>query len=294
MPVKNPKVSVIIPVFRPEGDVFGRLKDALKKQTISVEIIEKWNNPEAVSINLGIKEANGEFIVILAQDCVPENEKFIERIIKPLENKEVVAVLSDLFLPEYQWKKRPFLVRMFTMGDLKVRKPEGNLTTCAYRKKDLERIGYIDENTSAIDVDFSIKIRKIGKVERGNVIVYHMHPHYNYKKMLKTFHAYSRFNGITARTYGSDFHPIGFVKRIIRATPFLGFCSIYFRYPLEKYYHLLPVNFLFGAIPEHMINVLGFWQGFFLGDEEGGSRNKDVLKENKRNTEALEEQKKQK
>ena len=67
----NPKVSVVIPVYKPKMAVFNRLKEMLGKQTIPVEIIEKWNNPEAVSMNLGIKEAEGEIIVILAQDCIP-------------------------------------------------------------------------------------------------------------------------------------------------------------------------------------------------------------------------------
>ena len=277
---KRPIASVVIPVYKPEEEVFNKLRDALKKQTISVEVIEKWNNPEAVSINLGIKEAKGEFVIILAQDCVPENEYFIEKIIKPLEKKEVVVVLSDLLLPEYQWKKRPFFVRMFTIGDLKIRKPEMNLTTCAYRKRDLERIGYIDENVSAIDVDFSIKIRKLGRIERGNVIVYHMHPHYIYKKMLKTFYSYSKFNGITVRNH--SIYLSGFIKRIVRATPILGFGSIYFRYPWRKFY-LFPLHFFTAGVIEHAVNVIGFWHGFFFGDTDGGSRNKEVLSEIKKN-----------
>jgi len=276
MPDKKISVSVVIPVYKPEEEVLNKMRDILKKQTIPVEIIEKWNNPEAVSINLGIKEAKGEFVIILAQDCVPENETFVEKIIKPLENPEVVVVLSDLLLPEYQWKKRPFFVRMFTIGDLKIRKPEGNLTTCAYRKKDLEKIGYIDENVSAIDVDFSAKIKKIGRIERGNVIVYHMHPHSNYKKMIKTFYSYSRFNGITVRNNGIKVH--GFLKRVLRATPILGFGSIYYRYPWKNFY-LFPLHFFTAGIVEHTVNIFGFWHGFIFGDEEGGSRNKEVLNE---------------
>lgn len=283
MDEENPRVSVVIPVYKPEEEVFNKMREILKKQTVPVEIVEEWNNPEAVSINLGIKEAKGEFIIILAQDCIPENEKFAEDIIRPLENPNVVMVLSDLLLPEYQWRKRPFFARMFTIGDLKLRKPEGNLTTCAYRKKDLEKVGYIDENVSAIDVDFIIKIKKIGKIVRGNVVVYHMHPHYNYVKMLKTFYAYSRFNGITARTYGTKFHPIGFVKRVIRATPILGFGSIYYRYPWKTKFYFFPLHFFAAGIIEHMVNIIGFWHGLLFGDEEGGSRNKEVLSENKKN-----------
>ena len=183
----NPTVSVVIPVYKPDKEVFEKLKEMLRRQTVPVEIIEKWNNPEAVSMNRGIKEAKGSIIVILAQDCVPSDEWYIEKMIKPLEDEKVVAVVSDLLLPEKYWKKRPFLARMFTIEDLKLRKPSMNLSSCSYRKEDLEKIGYINENISAIDTEFGKRIREIGKIERGNAIVYHLHPHYDYKKVLKTF-----------------------------------------------------------------------------------------------------------
>jgi len=277
MPIKIfPSVSVVIPAYKPEEETLERLRDILKKQTVSVEIVEKWNNPEAVSINLGIKESKGEIIVILAQDCVPSGKNYIEKLIKPLEDLNVSASVSDLLLPESEWKKRPFLARLFTINDLNLRKPDMNLTSCAYRKKDIEKIGYIREDVSAGDVDFAEKIMKIGKIERGNAIIYHLHPHNNYKKTMKTFYNYSRFNGISVKERGLD--EWAFTQKIIRATPFLGFCSIYFRYPLKNYSKFLPIHFLFGAIPEHIVNIMGFWHGFFLGDEEGGSRNKEALK----------------
>ncbi len=217
--IADPKVSVVIPVYKPSKRVFSKLKEILKNQTIPVEIIEKWNNPEAVSMNLGIKEARGKIIVILAQDCIPQNKKFIENIIKPLENPEVVAVVSDLLLPYEYWKKRPFLVRMFTINDLKLRKPSMNLSSCAYRKKDLEKINYVNEDVSAIDLDFYLKIQKLGKIERANVIVYHLHSHYNYKKTLKTFYNYFKFNGMSVRKEGIV--DIAFLQRVIRGLPVL-------------------------------------------------------------------------
>ncbi len=270
----NPKVSVVIPVYKPEKQVFSRLKEMLSRQTVPVEIIEKWNNPEAVSMNLGIKESRGEIVVILAQDCIPSSRDYIEKLIKPLENKNVVASVSDLLLPYKYWKKRPFLVRMFTINDLKLRKPDMNLSSCAFRKKDLEKIGLINENVSAIDVDFNIKIKKIGDIMRGNAVAYHSHSHYNYKKTLKTFYNYSKFNGMAVKRKGIKEH--AFLQKIIRATPFFGFASIYYRYPLKNYYYLLPLHFLTGAIIEHIINVIGFWNGF-LFEVEHGERNKEVL-----------------
>lgn len=271
------KVSVVIPVYKPEKEVFNRLKKVLKNQTIPVEIIEKWNNPEAVSMNLGIKEAKGDIIVILAQDCIPKNKNYVENLIKPLEDKNVSAVVSDLLLEEKYWKKRPFFIKMFSIHDLKLKKPRMNLSSCAYRKKDLEKIGLINEKVSAIDLDFVFKIKKIGKIERGNVIVYHLHNHKNYHKMLETFYSYSKFNGISIRN--KETRNWGFFKKIIRATPFLGFASIYYRYPLKKYFYLVPLHFITAGIIEHIINVFGFWQGFIIGKDEG-SRNKKVLNEN--------------
>lgn len=277
--MEKPKVSVVIPIYKPVEEVLNRLRESLKQQTVPLEVIEKWNNPEAVSMNLGIKEAKADIVVLLAYDCTPSDKDYIAKLISPLENQEIVGSVSDLLLPEKDWKKRPFLARMFTMADLKIRKPSMNLSSCAFRKKDLESVGYISESVSAIDVDFDKKIKNLGKIARSNAVVYHLHPHYQYKKLIKTFYAYSRFNGVAVREDRTNVS--SFLQRIIRATPFLGFGAIYFRYPLKSYPQYLPLHFLFGAIPEHIVNVVGFWHGFFIGDEEGGSRNKEVLKEKK-------------
>ena len=198
----HPRVSVVIPVYKPDVEVLNYLKNMLKKQTVPVEIIEKWNNPEAVSMNLGIKEAKGELIIILAQDCIPSDERYIEKMIRPLKNEDVVAVVSDLLLPKRFWEKRPFLIKMFTISDLKLRKPVMNLSSCAYRKKDLEKMGYVNEQISAIDLDFYFKIQKLGRIERGNAVVYHIHPHKDFRKTLKTFYSYSKFNGNSVREEG--------------------------------------------------------------------------------------------
>lgn len=272
--MKNPKVSVVIPVYKPELAVFNELKEMLGKQTVKVELIEKWNNPEAVSMNLGIREAKGDIIVILAQDCVPSDEKYIENLIKPLEDPGVSASISDLQVKKSYWDKRPFLARMLTIKDLKRRKPRMNLSSCAYRKKDLEKTGLIDEKVSAIDLDFYFKIIKLGKIENSGVLVYHLHPHRDNRKALKTFYDYYRFNGISIRERGLK--DPSFMQKIVRAIPFLGLIPIYYVYPLKKYSYLLPLHLLFGGIMDHIINVFGFWHGFFGGDDEG-SRNKEVL-----------------
>jgi glycosyltransferase involved in cell wall biosynthesis len=270
-------VSVVIPVYKPEKKTFELLKEMLKKQTIPIEIIEKWNNPEAVSMNKGIREAKGDIIVILAQDCIPSDEKYIEKLIAPLQDEQVSVVISDFMLPEKYWTQRPFLVRLFTISDLNIKIPYMNLSSCAYRKKDLIKAGLISEEVSAIDTEFAQRITKLGRIERGNAVVYHVHPHYNYKKMVKTFYAYAKYNGIALRKQGTSIS--GFLRRIVRGTPFLGFFSIYWFYPFKKYY-LLPIHVLIAAFPEHVINVVGFWHGFLFA-QETGERNKEALQEKK-------------
>ena len=81
--------SILIPELRKGKRVFtcscgyktAKLKEATIKESIKsgktkVEIIEKRNNSEAVSMNLGIKEAKGDIVIILAQDCVPADDNY--------------------------------------------------------------------------------------------------------------------------------------------------------------------------------------------------------------------------
>ena len=96
--MKTPKISIVIYLYKPEKEIYELVKEMLKKQTIKAEIIESWNMPEAQSINTGIRRAKGEIIVVLAQDCVPENEFWLEKLVKPLENKNVSATNHTISL----------------------------------------------------------------------------------------------------------------------------------------------------------------------------------------------------
>ena len=166
MKKENPKVSIVIPVYKPDEKIFSRVKGMIKNQTIASEIVEMWNNPEAVSMNKGIVAATGEIIVILAQDCVPHGKNWLEELIKPLENPEVVVSTSYLNLPEEFWKKRyKFLTRILTINEIKFAKPVMDARACAYRKKDLIKVGMFNEDPKciAIDADIFMKLRKIGR-----------------------------------------------------------------------------------------------------------------------------------
>jgi len=258
----KPKISIVIPVYKPEKEVFEKLKDMLKAQTIQdFELVENWNMPEAKSMNTGIRRATGDIIVTLAQDCVPEDEFWLEKITKPLENKAIVATVSKLYLPKEHWQKNSFLVKAFTINDLNTRTPEMDMRGCAFRKKDLEAIGLISENPNIIgvDVDMQIKLKKLGRFAYPDTRVFHLHKLATFRDCINLIFKYSRGNGIAVKEYGSGIGTSWI--RVLRATPILGIISMIYRFPFREHMDLLPLHIIFAPV-HNIINVFGFWVGF--------------------------------
>jgi glycosyltransferase involved in cell wall biosynthesis len=275
---KTPKVSIVIPVYKPEKEVFDRLRKALREQTIKAEIIESWNMPEAKSMNTGIKKAKGDIVITLAQDCIPENKFWLEKLIKPLEDKNIVCTISDLHLPEEYWKKYPFWIRIFTIADRKDKKNGMDARACAYRKKDIINIGLFDEDPKVIGIDLGLsrKLETKGKIVRANVKVLHLHKLRSFNEVIKKMYTYSEANGKVIKAYGFNIGTGGFWIRIIKALPFFGMILSFARFPYKRYFYLFPI-YLFFAIPViHIINLTGFWRGFFLDKES--VRNLEVLR----------------
>jgi glycosyltransferase involved in cell wall biosynthesis len=274
--MKKPKVSIVIPVYKPEEEVFARLKEMLKRQTINAEVIENWNMPEAKSMNTGIRKAKGEIIITLAQDCVPEDEFWLEKLIKPLENKKIVGTISDLHLLKEYWEKYDFLTRIFSLPDRKDKKNGMDMRACAFRKKDLTETGLFNEDPKMIgfDGDLYIKLSSRGKFVRANVRVFHLHHQKSFKEILKKISIYSEGNGKFVKNGGLDV----FSKwiRIIKSLPFFGMIILIWGFPFKKYFYLFPLNLFIAAPLIHISNIIGFWNGFFFDKES--IRNLEVLK----------------
>jgi GT2 family glycosyltransferase len=274
--MKQPKISIVIPLYKPDLEVLKKLKDSLKKQTIKAEIIENWNMPEAKSMNTGIKKAKGDIIITLAQDCIPENKFWLEKLIKPLEDKKVAATISDLHLPKKYWKKYPFLTRMFTLPDRKDIKNGLDCRACAYRKKDLMEVGLFNEDPKVIgiDLDLCLKLETKGKFVRANVRVLHLHKSENFRDVIKKIYIYSEGNGKVVRKGGLGAKDIW--RRIIKSIPLFGVLLIIGRFPFKNHFYLFPI-YLVVAVPiMHFVNIWGFWKGFFFNKES--IRNLEVLK----------------
>ncbi|VVB83555.1 Glycosyl transferase family 2 [uncultured archaeon] len=267
--MKIPKVSIIIPLYKPEREVFEKLKEMLKKQTINAEIIESWNLPEVESMNAGIKKSKGEIIVILEQDCVPEKEIWLEKLIKPLEDKNIAATGSYLLLSEERWKKYSLLLRLLIIKEreredptMNMRAPPTDIRACAYRKKDLIEVGMINEAVKfAPDADLSIKLRKRGRIVNAGVGVFHLHNQKNVSYTLKRLFSYSEGNGKMVRMHKTRLDNLGI--RLLRALPFFGFLLIIYGFPFKKYFYLFPIYMITAAPAIHFVNIFGFWKGFF-------------------------------
>lgn len=271
--MKNPKVSIVIPIYRPEKEIFEKLREMLKKQTIKAEIIENWNMPEAESMNAGIKKAKGEIIVITEQDCIPENEFWLEKLIKPMKNKNIAATISDLHLSEEYWKKYSFLTRIFTLPDRKDKKTGADARAgldargCAYRKKDLIDIGLFSEDQKMIGIDeeMSIKLGAKGKIVRADTKIFHLHKFKNFREVIKRVYVYSKGNGQFVKR-GDRLGVIDFWRRVTKALPLFGILHILERYPFKKHLFLFPVYLVIALPLIHITNIIGFWTGFFSSE----------------------------
>lgn len=260
--MENPKVSIVIPIYQPEKEVFEELKEMLKKQTVQAEIVENWNMPEAKSMNTGIRKAKGEIIVILEQDCVPEKAYWLEKLIAPLEDKNIAATGSYLLLSEERWKKYPFLLRLLIIKELKKEYPGMDIRACAYRKKDLIEVGLINEDVKAgADTDLYLKLKERGKIINAGVGIFHLHNQKSFKNALIRLYSYSEGNGKMVRKYKTRIH--NFWVRIFRALPLFGFILIIYGFPFKKYFYLFPAYITTAALANHVVNVFGFWKGFF-------------------------------
>ncbi len=257
---KSPKVSIVIPIYKPEMEILKKIRKMLKKQTIKAEVIEVWNNPQAVSLNSGIKEAKGEIVVMLFQDCVPENKYWLEKLINPLKDKKISVSFSNSYLPKWYWEKYPFLTRILTLNE-RVLKCPGGWRACAYRKKDLIKMGMVDEELKlvTIDADLWTKTNKLGKMAHPNVIVNHLHHLDNSEKLILDY-SYAELNGKLLRKnlLGKN----SWIS-ILRAIPILGILPIIYVFPLRKYFHWFLIYLLLSPL-SNLIYVAGFWKGFLL------------------------------
>lgn len=109
----NPKVSIILRSFNEERWI-GACLEAIQKQTYKnfevilvdnnstdktveraklypIKIINIVNFMPGLSLNMGIRESSGEYLVCLSAHCIPVNDHWLENLVKPFENDPKLA-----------------------------------------------------------------------------------------------------------------------------------------------------------------------------------------------------------
>jgi glycosyltransferase involved in cell wall biosynthesis len=259
--VDIPQASVIIPIYQPDKKVLNECIEMLKKQTIVPEIIQvDLGLKELKQLNIGIKKAKSDIIITLGQDCIPTDEKWVEEMIRPFQDKNIIAANSDLILPYDLWKNFDLISRTLTLKEQKQITPMLDGRATAYRKSILKEIGYMNEERQNVagDDDTYFRLRDKGQIVHPHCSVYHVHPATAYSRLILEFRD-ANGAGSSMRMFSTNMP--GWWKRIIRITPVFGFIGFLGTFPIRRSLSLLMLYILLLPIIQ-TIYITGFWKGF--------------------------------
>lgn len=265
----NLNVSVVLPLYKPERKILNKVYSSLKSQKFSgkIEILPVEKNwGMAKQMNYGIKKAKYEIIVTLPQDCIPENKLWLEILISPFKNKEIIAANSKVHLPEEIWSKFDIFAKSLTLREKGSITPLLDEKGTAYRKSILKKVGLFNETdfrTAGEDFDMYLKIRKEGKIAYPDCKVLHIHPT-SFIKRLKKDYQYSNGFGALVRIYKTSVPR--WYSGLIKALPIIGLPIFVLNYPFKKGISLFPIYFLTTPF-SHIYYILGFWKGFLKGKQ---------------------------
>jgi glycosyltransferase involved in cell wall biosynthesis len=205
---KNIFASVVIPMYNAEKTIEETLlalnkqnnksfeviiiDDGSKDSSLSIvrkyktnfrlKIISQKNAGPAKARNMGARKASTDIIIFIDSDCVPKIN-FVEEILKPFRDKEIVGVQGD-----YETKNKNKIIARYVGYEIayrheKMKKVDriDHIATyaCAYRKKDFGK-GFSEDFKKANmeDTELSYRIAKNGGklVFSDRAIVKHPHP----------------------------------------------------------------------------------------------------------------------
>jgi rhamnosyltransferase len=175
-------VSVVIPTRNAEQYIQDLL-DKLCSQNVTVreiiiidtdsedrtvEMCSKYDRVKIIKIkqsefdhggtrNLGARSSSGDYIVFLTQDAIPENESFIEKLLKPFNDPRIAAVYGrqiaredahpiEKFAREFNYPKHDILKSKKDINNLGIKTFFFTDVCSAFRNSDFEAVGGFPEN----------------------------------------------------------------------------------------------------------------------------------------------------
>lgn len=266
----HPKVSVVIPIYGKVGDL-PRLIAALQAQTLPPhEIIlvdsspkpldtpppgtRLEKNPVDVALswdyNLGAKEATGDYILNMQQDCVPEDKTALERMLKQLhEAPGRVCVVALVTLPEENFRQYNF------WGQVLMARWVGRIRQGISGKFDLHRatayrsIGCYDTDRfhfAGEDMDLCLRLSELGEVFVSDAEVFHYHSQNRPVSSLDVLGKHFQL----AESFGALFRKWGFA---LRRNPYAGNWT----HHLAKFLYPVVLVIPFHPVPAGLAILIG-------------------------------------
>ena len=246
----QPKISVVIPIFGNEGDL-PRLVAALQSQTLPpTEILLVDGSPKPLEnpppgtrlirsklgsflgddYKLGVKSATGDFLLLMQQDCLPENSTALERMFRQL-TPERVSVVALVTLPEDCFRGYNFWGQVLMARWLGCVKQGVSNKFDLHRRDVLARIGWMETWPTQLageDMDLFMRLSSQGEVFVSEVEVIH----YHHQRATMGAGDVLRRHFRLAESFGALFRKWGFA---LRRAPYAGHWS----HHLTKYLYLI-------------------------------------------------------
>ncbi|MEW6355869.1 MAG: glycosyltransferase [Planctomycetota bacterium] len=189
-------VSIVVPAHN-EEETIADVLDALKRQNYEPkeiivvndhstdrtaeivggfdgvkQIVNERNLGLARSMNVGLKDAKGEILMVLHADCIPETEHWIAQMVAPFSDLKVGAVVSQRFIADRSTLE--FSEKLFdSIAPQQFLNPTGKLEETAffrdkcdaYRGSVIRELGYFDDKSYFVageDTALSMEMKKAG------------------------------------------------------------------------------------------------------------------------------------
>lgn len=276
---KDIKVSVVIRAFNEERHI-ERLLLGIRKQKVSfnyeIILVDSGSTDATVSIalnhsarvfhilpelfsfgyslNVGIENTNGDFCAIISAHCYPENEEWLENLIKPFEDPSVALVYGRQVGNQItKYSEKQIFAKWFSMDNNGKQKTLFCNNANAAIRKDIWRGYRYNESLPGLeDIDWARNAVSNGYFlyYATDAVVVHVHD----ETLTQIYRRYKR-EAMAMKTVFPE-----------ESINFLEFIKLFISNSLSDYYHALNDSVFVGniiSIPVmRFIQFLGTYKGF--------------------------------
>ncbi len=202
-------------------------------------------------LNEAISKSKGDIIVFNNSDCIPQNEHWLENLIRPLlEDKEIISTFGNqLPRPNAIPVVRKDSERAFGDGKISANWFHFfSLATSAVTRKAITEFPFDNNIQYSEDIEWSFRMKKMGKkiVYVPDAIVEHSH-NYTLKEVKKRFHgegvAEGKIYGLHKTFFGDFLKP--FIAEFLRDIIYLIKSREFFNIPYSFIYRAYQKYFVY-------------------------------------------------